>query len=112
MLFNDIGPLPEFGSDPYKLLYWLAACLPLRPEAKEIVLDNTVPIENRYAIVGNVLLNDLRPPALSTSGSNQYRGGLIQSLLIFGLVFLMMLFIYLKKRENGGLWGFIIRSFN
>eukprot|EP00943_MAST-04B_sp_MAST-4B-sp1_P002491 g2491.t1 len=112
LLFNDIGPLPEFGSDPYKLLYWLAACLPLRPEAKEIVLDNTVPIENRYAIVGNVLLNDLRPPALSTSGSNQYRGGLIQSLLIFGLVFLMMLFIYLKKRENGGLWGFIIRSFN
>jgi Lon protease-like protein len=101
LLCNDIGPLPEFGSDPYKLLYWLAACLPLRPEAKETVLDNTVPIENRYVILSSVLLNDLRPPTLSTSVRNLYRGGLLQSLLIFGVVFVMMVFIYLKKQSDG-----------
>ena len=103
LIINDIGPIPEFGSDPFKLLYWLAACLPLHLRRKEGILDNSLSIENRFAILNHVLFNNARPPTFSTNMGNpmfsRANSGLLQSCLIFAVVFFGLLYSYAFKKS-------------
>ena len=101
-IINDIGPLPELGSDPLVLLFWLAAALPLHPRRKEGVLDNSLSVETRFQIFSDVLFNDVRPPRFSTTQNNSMfaraQSGLLQSCLIFSVVIFGLLYSYFYKK--------------
>ena len=98
-LIDSIGPLPALGEDPYKLLYWLAACLPLHPTQKEGILNNSMNIEDRLVIINGVLFNEARPPRFRVDPGPTFlgRGTVFQSCLIFAICILGICYSYFFK---------------
>ena len=97
-LIDSIGPLPALGEDPYKLLYWLAACLPLHPTQREGILNNSMNIEDRLVIINGVLFNEARPPSFRVDpGPTLGRGTVLQSCVIFAICILGICYSYFFK---------------